>query len=98
MQQSFPGNIRELRNLIVRASILSEGSLVDEAHILSALSLETGETLSTYRDDNEPILNSLKENESAYLEHLLEQSDGDKKAVAKQLGISLRTLYRKLKA
>ena len=98
MQQSFPGNIRELRNLIVRASILSEGSLVDEAHILSALSLEIGETLSTYRDDNEPILNSLKENESAYLEHLLEQSDGDKKAVAKQLGISLRTLYRKLKA
>ena len=98
MQQSFPGNIRELRNLIVRASILSEESLVDEAHILSALSLETGETLSTYRDDNEPILNSLKENESAYLEHLLEQSDGDKKAVAKQLGISLRTLYRKLKA
>ena len=71
MQQSFPGNIRELRNLIVRASILSEESLVDEAHILSALSLEIGETLSTYRDDNEPILNSLKENESAYLEHLL---------------------------
>ena len=98
MQQSFPGNIRELRNLIVRASILSEGSLVDEAHILSALSLETGETLSTNRDDSELILNSLKENEAAYLEHLLEQSDGDKKAVAKQLGISLRTLYRKLKA
>ena len=98
MQQSFPGNIRELRNLIVRASILSEESLVDEAHILSALSLETGETLSTNRDDSELILNSLKENEAAYLEHLLEQSDGDKKAVAKQLGISLRTLYRKLKA
>lgn len=95
LQQSFPGNIRELRNLIVRASILAETHIVDDTHILNALSLETGGE-TAIANQASPVADSLKDNESAYIEQLLEQYDGDKKAVAEKLGISLRTLYRKL--
>ncbi len=90
--QSFPGNIRELKNLLYRASILSDTNLVDAPDIVEALSLETGQKTSLSSDG----ISSLQDNESAYIRHLLVQHNGDKRAVAKQLGISLRTLYRKL--
>jgi len=92
---SFPGNIRELRNLLTRASILSDTNVIDEKQIREALQLDCEEQFS---DINSTNRDPLRDNELAYIETLLKKHAGNKKKVAEELGISIRTLYRKLEA
>jgi transcriptional regulator with PAS, ATPase and Fis domain len=92
---SFQGNIRELRNLLTRASILSDTNVIDEKQIREALQLDCEEQFS---DINSTTSDPLRDNELAYIETLLKKHAGNKKKVAEELGISIRTLYRKLEA
>lgn len=90
----YPGNIRELKNLLTRASILTDTNVIDVEQMQESFAMEIDGDYQL-RDGaihSEP----LRENEHTYIRHLLHESQGDKKAVAKKLGISLRTLYRKL--
>lgn len=94
-QHSFPGNIRELKNLLTRASILSDTNVIDEKQILEAFELEGDYNLADFSLTTEKA-NPLRSNEIEYIEELLKKHAGNKKHVAADLGISLRTLYRKL--
>jgi len=88
----WPGNVRELRNVIERAMILSEDDT------LHATDLPTGVTeasLEAANHDRQAIA-SLPEMEYRYLSSLIERFDGHRGKVAAALGISERTLYRKL--
>jgi len=91
---SWPGNVRELHNVVERALILADGdevSLDDLPGIMRhgrATSIQdlTGQRLK------------LADLEQAYITRLLEEFDGHRGRVAEVLGISDRTLYRKLKS
>jgi DNA-binding NtrC family response regulator len=89
-EYSFPGNIRELRNIIERAVILTDGNVL----LPSALPKDmfTGKK-------NIPILNSgkLEDMEKLHIVKVLEENEGNKSKAAEILGIGLTTLYRKLK-
>lgn len=83
----FPGNIRELENLLERSLLLSKGEYLDifpEASRESA-SLPHSSVKNLRELEKEAILKALKE------------CKGNKKEAAQKLGISLRTLYNKLK-
>lgn len=87
----FPGNVRELRNILERASVLAGGGTIRGEHLPEEVrctdelsGLGAGELLQ------------LEEVERRYLHQSLRQFNGDKKALARALGISERTLYRKL--
>lgn len=98
--QSVPyrGNIRELRNLLNRALVLTDTNVID------------GDIIDLALEDNPEILLpaysnaaatgtawvDLKTLERQYLEQVLAAHDGDKEATAKTLGMSTRSLYRKL--
>ena len=99
LSYNFPGNVRQLKNLLTRASILSDTNVVDKQHIKTSMAMETGITPLVY-PSVEQVAGppALKSNESAFIAELVKQHHGDKKAVAKALGISLRTLYRKLQS
>jgi two-component system response regulator HydG len=87
----FPGNIRELRNILERAILMADGDTLLAEHLPPEL---TGAVAGIPDMDIVP----LEMAELRYLQWALAQHNGDRKSLAAQLGISERTLYRKLAA
>lgn len=87
----WPGNIRELANVIEHACILCDSMPITVAYL--------PDTLGNQRPHTIPIRSvgkSLRELEMETIYATLEQLGGNKTATAEQLGISLKTLYNKL--
>ncbi|MEQ8215636.1 MAG: sigma 54-interacting transcriptional regulator [Smithellaceae bacterium] len=91
MTYAYPGNVRELANLIERAFILCKSGLIEKAHLPE--SLFSGAAGS---GENRPP--SLKEMESACLINALRQNNWNRLKTAQQLGMHKSTLYRKIKS
>lgn len=87
---SWPGNIRELRNVIERASILAGDELIAVEHLdLSAISADLS--------DSEPAGTNLESAEREMIVKALAESGGNKTTAADKLGITRRKLYSRLK-
>jgi DNA-binding NtrC family response regulator len=93
MNYEYPGNIRELENIVERAVVLC-----NEAEILTKhLPQELGQyTLKVYRQSSRQFP-TLEENEVEYVSWILKQVDGNKTRAAEILGIDRVSLWRKLK-
>lgn len=91
-QYRFPGNVRELRNIVERAVILADDGVVHPIHLPKRCHALTHDT------QTEIPLNivSLEDAERHYLRHVLSIHRGERKELAAELGISERALYRKL--
>ena len=89
----WPGNIRELRNLVARMAMESPGSEIDFSKLTAAL---TGEPTALRQTASMPISN-LDSMEEQMIIKALERTGGQRTLAAEQLGISRRTLSRKLK-
>ena len=88
---AWPGNIRELANVIERASILCDQLPISAAHMPSQM--ESSQRISTV---SMTAGQSLRDIEMQAIHTALDQHQGNKTAAASQLGISLKTLYNKL--
>lgn len=89
---AFPGNIRELRNVTEQAALLSVDEHITPADLPSHLTVPESE------QESGPLrLKTLEEAEEAYLSEIITAFDGTPEALADVLGISTRTLYRKLR-
>ena len=91
----FPGNIRELRNILERAAILTDGSNILPEHLPAECRCPDASE-DGYSATAERVI-TLDQAEQRYLRQTLAIFKGDKQALAKKLGVSERTLYRKLK-
>ncbi len=96
-EMPFEGNIRELRNLLERASLLADGDEIEPRHILD-IDIENEAEASPVLRTNEVngAWLTLKENERRYLAWAVATYQGDRPALARSLGVSERTLFRKL--
>ncbi len=92
----FEGNIRELRNLLERASLLADGNEIEPRHLLDSESdlAPAPPPLAPLAGETWP---TLEENERRYLAWALENHQGDRPALARRLGVSERTLFRKIR-
>lgn len=86
LEYNWPGNIRELQNIIERALILSKG-IIDTGHI----GLEIQENMESMGDG------LLKLTERETIQRVLSEAGGNRKKAAQILGISLRTLQYRIK-
>ncbi|MDD5404606.1 MAG: sigma 54-interacting transcriptional regulator [Sulfuricella sp.] len=94
MQYGYPGNVRELRNILERAILLADGDTIDGQHLPDAPAL-THDAPALPQAAEEDIL-PLEEIERRYVRQALQRLGGDKRELARRLGMSERTLYRKL--
>lgn len=92
----FPGNIRELQNILERAALLSDGTSILPEHLPEEVVEAHGHGVLG-ADDSEEVL-PLQVIEERYLRRVLAHSVHDRTNLARNLGISERTLYRKMKA
>ncbi|MDH4231653.1 MAG: sigma-54 dependent transcriptional regulator [Nitrospirota bacterium] len=93
MNYDFPGNVRELENIIERGVALSTGSSIETAHLpedLRELSIKT------FRR-KEGKIPSLEDQEMSYITWVLNEVGGNKTLAAQILGIDRVSLWRKLK-
>ena len=93
LSHAWPGNIRELRNLVARMAMESPSSEIDFSRITAALS---GEPAALRQTASIPVGN-LESMEEQMIINALERTSGQRTMAAEQLGISRRTLSRKLK-
>ncbi|MCE1183234.1 MAG: sigma 54-interacting transcriptional regulator [Rhodocyclales bacterium] len=92
----YSGNIRELRNIIERASLLADGEEIDVAH-LTELEEDLPPLLRAGDDDfRVGQLIGLDDLETRYLSWARKRAGQDVRLLAGKLGVSERTLYRKL--
>jgi DNA-binding NtrC family response regulator len=88
---AWPGNVRELRNVVVRAAVLTSGPEITAADLPEEFSRECfSSDLQSFS-----MLGDLERNAIA---QVLEESRGHQQRAADRLGISKRTLQRKIKS
>jgi DNA-binding NtrC family response regulator len=93
MNYDFPGNVRELENIIERGVALANGTTIETAHLpedLRELSIRT------FRK-KEGKIPSLEEQEMSYIRWVLQEVGSNKTLAAQILGIDRVSLWRKLK-
>jgi two-component system response regulator HydG len=95
----WPGNVRQLRNVVERALVVARGAEVtpDDA------ALDDGPPETAPRDEREaecdaPARRTLAERERDHILEVLERCDGSRKKASAALGISPATLWRRLKS
>jgi DNA-binding NtrC family response regulator len=91
MSYGFPGNVRELENIIERAVILEKTSLITPESLPQTIRLFQIETIDPNR------LKTIDELNKDYAEKILEHVDNNKSKAAELLGISRTSLWRILK-
>jgi transcriptional regulator with PAS, ATPase and Fis domain len=93
---AFEGNIRELRNLLERASLLADGDEIEPRHLVNIDNAPLAHPPDTSQA-SAPQWRTLDENERDYLAWALKHHDGDRASLARRLGLGERTLFRKLR-
>ncbi|WP_027361662.1 sigma-54-dependent transcriptional regulator [Halodesulfovibrio aestuarii] len=94
MRHSYPGNVRELENIIERAVVLCDSGTIHLAHLPQEFSIGTKRTRKTHTNNTHRTLADI---EQEHITQVLHSVDGNKANAAKILGIDRATLWRKLK-
>ena len=90
MRYDFPGNIRELENIMQHAFVLCHNTVIQQTHL-------PGELLTTAGSEHIPASLTLKSLEKRAIQEALHNHAGNRAAAARQLGIDPTTLYRKMR-
>lgn len=92
MAHGFPGNVRELENIIEQAFVLCRGGLIEPQHLPPEFQ-DAGGTFGQGFG-----VRNLQAMECRFISDALAAHDGNRKMAATELGIDVTTLYRKIKA
>ena len=99
---AFPGNVRELRNVLERASLLCDGEEIGTQHLDEEICIGCAgpariDAADSLPADSEGAVD-LEEAQRQMLARVVRNHTGSRHELARKLGISERTLYRRLRA
>ncbi len=93
---SFPGNVRELQNVLEHAVIFCNSSSIEQEHLPPELRDESNPAFTGTLVNLDQV-KSFEELEAIYLQKMIEKNGGNKTETARVLGMHKATLFRKLK-
>jgi transcriptional regulator with PAS, ATPase and Fis domain len=97
LRYDWPGNVRELENCVERAAVMSESDTLNPEDVTQFLRPVRRLDPSTHPSADNALPFGLKDVEREAILRAMRSAGGDKVHAARLLGISLRTLYYKLK-
>lgn len=89
----FPGNVRELENIIEHAFVMCKGEIIEVRHLPPELVESVKETVIEEKEVNKPLQTA----EAEVIRRALERNKGSRLRTARSLGIDRSTLWRKIK-
>jgi PAS domain S-box-containing protein len=92
MNHAFPGNIRELENILEHAYVLCRGSLIEERHLPFDF-LDKTRRVAQVSEKLAPLADS----ERKLIQEILKTQGGNRTKAAAELGVSCATLWRKIR-
>jgi PAS domain S-box-containing protein len=93
MRYDFPGNVRELENIIEHAFVMCKGDIIELRHLPPELVGRSKEALHEEREIDRPLQRA----EAEGIRKALERNRGNRLRTARELGINRTTLWRKIK-
>jgi len=93
MEHEYPGNVRELENIIEQAFVLCRGGMIELHHLPPELRPAAGHSTREFRSP--ATLDSM---ERLLISEALRRHHGNRRQTARELGIDTSTLFRKLKS
>ncbi len=97
LKYDYPGNVRELRNIVERAVLLSTGENIHEEALPAAIRESTCKALKAMEEEKLPLEEGIKTYEKQRIVKALVETNGRKIKAAEQLGISRKVLWKKMK-
>ena len=97
MSHDFPGNVRELENIIEYAIVVCRDNLIGIEHLPDYLRAHLDQTESTMHAEHGERDLSWDELERFYLYETLKKNNWNRSATAAEIGIHTTTLWRKIK-
>jgi len=98
IRYAWPGNVRELQNVIARSLILCENGQIELTDLPQNVSELTGVSGGYQGLPQGSLKHQLQHFEIDVINKAIELADGDRKIAARQLGIGVSSLYRKLES
>ena len=95
-QQPWPGNVRELENAIERAAVLNEKPVLERGDFNTVPPRHEVERASGGEDSDGTLKSVVEDAERRAIIDALKATDGNRRAAAERLGVSLRTLFYKI--
>ena len=93
LSYDYPGNVRELENIIEHCFVLCQGEIIERRHLPQSVCPPEGIDRAIAGQSK-----TLKQMEAFLIMQTLQRNKGNQTATAKELGIDKSTLYRKLRA
>ena len=88
VSHSWPGNLRELNNVVKRAVLLTRGNLITATELSLAIGpIQQSSSITSLHDED---------NERSRIIAALKQTNGNKAKAARLLGIDRKTIYNKI--
>ena len=95
--QTWPGNVRQLRNAVHRAFIMAEGDDIDEEHLSFDPISPATEASADGASVTVPVGTAIAEMERKLIFATLDHCGGRREQAAEMLGVSAKTLYNRLR-